>query len=380
MSTDDDVVLGPEVLLLAVRQRCVEVETAGVVHGVGLRPQVDPRGGEAVVAVHRLPGRRRVGRVARADGHAHHGRLDAHPVRGRAELRQGLLVGERLAVVLARRAAARRLPLLRGVGLLDLRALDQRAPVGSGVVDHLPGVGRVVDLQRHDLLALAARVGHLLRRPCRVARRGHVEPDRHVRDARLVALGHGVGRVELVAGGVVGDRADDPAVGARVVGLHAPVDLATEADDRQEVDVDEAAELRGRLGLVLALVGHAGGLVPGVEGLQDEPLAERVGLADVVGAVAVGGGGVGVLVHQRVVALADGQRELGDRLLTRVLLAVAVAVDEDGAVHVGEPADDHLVADVGHPAVLHLDVEAPQDVVLVVVPDGQLVGAVRRRS
>ena len=83
------------------------------------------------------------------------------------------------------------------------------------------------------------------------------------------------------------------------------------------------------VGLVLALVGDAGGLVPGVEGLEDQPLAQRVGLADVVGAVAVGGGGVRVLVHQRVVALADGQRELRDRLLARVPLAVAVGVDED---------------------------------------------------
>ena len=66
----------------------------------------------------------------------------------------------------------------------------------------------------------------------------------------------------------------------------------------------------------------------------------------------------------------------GDPLLTGVPLAVLVGVDEDVPVHVREPADEHLVAHVGHAAVGDLDVEAPQDVVLVVVPQGQLVGAV----
>ena len=160
------------------------------------------------------------------------------------------------------------------------------------------------------------------------------------------------------------------------VGLHAPVDRPAEADDGQEAQVHQRAQLGCRARVVVPPVGDPGGLVAGVERLEDEELAKGVDLPDVVVAGGVRDHGVEALVHRRVVPLANGQREVGHSRLARVLHPVAVGVDEDGALQVGEPADEDLHAHVGWLAAGDLDVEAGEDVTLGVVPEGELVAAV----
>jgi len=185
---------------------------------------------EPVVAVDRLPGRAGDTGVARAYGDAHHRRLDAHPVRNRAELGQRLLVGERGPLVVTCCAATRRLPGLGGVRGPDLGSPDQRATVWVGVGDHDGRISDARNAEGDHLLAESALDGD-------VGRSGHVTGHRvveahwHVRDARLVGLAGRLRGIKLVAGRVVADRADDAAVGAGRVGLDAPVDLGAEADD-----------------------------------------------------------------------------------------------------------------------------------------------------
>ena len=200
--------------------------------------------------------------------------------------------------------------------------------------------------------------------------------DRHVRNPGLVRLGHGVRRVEFVAGGVVGDGAGDASGLGAGERAHAPVDGARQPDDRQEVEVDGRAEHRGRGRLVVRLVGDAGRLVAGVERLEDQPLGHRVGLLDVVVAVVVGGHGVRPLIHQGVVAFLDRDGEPRHAGLAGVALAVSVGVEEHGAAHLVEPPDQDLVADVDLLAAAHGDVERVEDRLLWRVPEGQLIVAV----
>ena len=125
-------------------------------------------------------------------------------------------VDERVAVDVTGHAAGRPAPVLGDVGVEQL-ALR---------------VGAVGARARSCSLASQGASGR------RSAGDRRVELDRHVGDAGLPVLGGGVLRVELVAGRVVADRADDAAVprvdavsARRVVGVHAPVHAAAEADD-----------------------------------------------------------------------------------------------------------------------------------------------------
>ena len=208
--------------------------------------------------------------------------------------------------------------------------------------------------------------------------------DRDAGDAGLPVLDGRIAGVELVAGGVVADRADDAAVAGieaegrtgRVVGMHAPVELARQADDRQHADVDPSAQHRGRGGLVVGLVSHAGGVVAVAVGLFDEPLGHRVGALEAVVAVGVGGDQRRATIHQRVLSLAHRQGEVGHPGLAGVLDAVAVVVVEDVAVDLRPPAVDGQDAHVDDLAAGDADVDQVEDVVLRLVPPGEGVVAV----
>ncbi len=114
------------------------------------------------------------------------------------------------------------------------------------------------------------------------------EVDLDAGDARLVVLGHRLGRVDLVAGRAVADGADDAAVVTGGIGLDAPVEAAGEADDRQVADVHARAEHGRRRGLVVRLIRDAGRLPAVGVGLEHVELVERVGLVEVVVAGEVG--------------------------------------------------------------------------------------------
>ncbi len=270
-------------------------------------------------------------------------------------------VGERVAVDVARHAAGRPAPLLREVAV-------QQPAGGVG-----PVLGQLVAARR---VTGGGRVG--------AAGHQRVQVHRHVRDARLPVLGGGVPGVELVAGRVVADRADDAAVArvdavgsGRVVGVDAPVEPAAETDDVQHADVDAGALDGGRGRLVVSLVGDAGGVEGVVVGLHDRPLAERVGGLEPVVPGRVGGDGGRPAVHQRVVLLAHGQGEVGDARLGEVLDPVAVGVVEDVALVLGPPAVERQVAQLLGLAVADRHVDHVQVVVLRLVPPAQGVVAVR---
>ena len=190
---------------------------------------------------------------------------------------------------------------------------------------------------------------------------------------------------QLVAGGVVGDRTDDAAVArvdavgaGGVVGVHAPVHGAAEADDVEGADVDAGALDGGRGRLVVGLVGDPGRVEGVAVGLHDRPaeLAERVAALEAVVAVGVRRDGGLPAVHEGVVTLAHRQREVRDALLAGVLDPVAVGVVEDVAGVLRPPA--------GHRHRAHGDGLAARDghllegeqVVLRLVPPGQRVVAV----
>ena len=342
-----EVVVGDQGLVVVVVVGQVRVERQILARRrvvlVTRRVQVELRGAEAVVAVHGLAEVARGG-VARLHlDPAHRGLHTGRRILPRDPDR--LLPGQDVPVVQPGRAAGRLLPGFRRVGVRQL------GPTGGRAVRVADGIA------------------------VRVALHG-VEVHRDVRDTRLVGLGHRVARVEFVAGGVVGDGADDPAVLRAGVGLHAPVDPALEPDDRQDGHVHGGTEHRRRRRLVVGLVGDPGGLVPGVERLQHQELAQRVDLGDGVVPGGVGRDTGDALVHRGVVAFLHRHRELRHARLPRVALAVSVGVDEDRAFDGRVPADEPFLPDVDHAAVVDRDVEAVEDHFLRVVPQRQLVIAV----
>src|SRR5207342_480546 len=118
-------------------------------------------------------------------------------------------------------APGRLLPVLGDVGVEQLPPLVR--PVGGELVAvvgvaRCAGIGAAVD--------------------------GGVEVDGNSGHAWLPVLGGGVLRVQLVAGHVIADRADDAAVAGvdpvgagRVVGVDTPVERPAETDDVERADV-----------------------------------------------------------------------------------------------------------------------------------------------
>ena len=173
-----------------------------------------------------------------------------------------------------------------------------------------------------------------------------------------------------------------PFVAGRVVEVDAPVEGARQADDRQDADVDALAENRGRLRLVVGLVGDTGRVVEVGVGLEDQPLGERVGVHHLVVAVAVGADRGRAAVHQGVLALAEREAEARHAGLVGVALPVAIEVVEDVPGELREPtrqAEDAHVDD-GVRGVRDRHADQVEDVVLLVVPVGEGVACRRAPS
>ena len=331
--------------------------------GVDRRPEgivaVDRAVATDLQTVHRPLDAVRVGRVAVA-------------VVGRCRRRRkGLLASELVALHVEGNAAGRAGPALGGVVAERLAALPGVHGVGAEIAG-ATGAGRAAggdaDLQRRSAIGRRVVVddtGGLARAP---------ELHRDARHRRLVVLGERLAGVQLVTGRVVGDRPGDAAVRPLVVGLHAPVDVGREADDREEVDVD----LRGQHGVgdvVVGLVGVAGVAEAGVVRLEDQELPERVALREVEVALVVGHRRGRALVDERVAAGADRHEEVGYTALVGIADAVAVGVDEDRPLDVGEPAGQEHVGHLGGETVVDVVLQRGEDVALRLVPQGDAVVA-----
>ena len=348
--------LAPRLDLVVGVDRLDEEVAVGQRH---LATRVVEHRGEAVVAVD--------GALA-AELDAHDRSFDAVLVVGRVEvvvLRRERRQVQHVAVEVASDTAGRSGPGFgrrhvagpAGIGRGDRRAVIGERPAAPADAELGVGAVRLGDVGTAGLLGLPQL---------------HSDP----RDAGLpIVLGCFAG-VDLVAEAVVGDRTDDAAALAGSVRLHAPVEPARQAQDRQDVDVDLRG-VDGRLGrLVVGLVGDAGGLVPGVERLDDHELAERVHLAEVVPAVLVRDRLGGALILQRVGAAAHRDEEVRHALLAGVAAAVAVVVEEDGPGDLGEPARQGLGAHVAGLARLDGQLVQGEDAILGLVPHRDLVGAI----
>ena len=158
--------------------------------------------------------------------------------------------------------------------------------------------------------------------------------------------------------------------------MHTPIDRAAQADDRQDADIDALAEDRRGIGLVVGLVRDASRVVAVVIGLEHKPLVERIGALEEVVARLVGGGRGRAAVHERVPARSQRQAEVRDAGLAGILAPVPVGVVEDVALERRAPAGDRQDAHVDRLAAVHGHVGQLEDVVLGLVPVGQLVRAV----
>ncbi len=114
-----------------------------------------------------------------------------------------------------------------------------------------------------------------------------------------------------------------------------------------------------------------------VVGLQHQPLRHRIGVLHHVVTARIGGDQRGAPIHEGVLALAHGQRVVGEPLLARVHDAVPVLVVEDVAFEAGPPARQGQDPHVDHLANTHGDVDEVEDVVEPLVPPGERVVARR---
>ncbi len=217
---------------------------------------------------------------------------------------------------------------------------------------------------------------------CSAGHRG-VEVDGQIGNARLPVFHKSVARIQFVARGVITHRAHDAAVlrvntvgAGRVIEVNAPVQPAGQADDRQDADVDAGTKDGSWRRLVVRLVGDTGGVEEVVIRLHHQPLGHGVCIFHDIVAGSVGGNGRCATVHERVFALAHGQRVARDTGFTCILDAVAIEVVEDVAFVFGPPAGEGQDAHINRFAVADGDVDQIKDVVLRFVPPGERVVAV----
>ena len=203
-----------------------------------------------------------------------------------------------------------------------------------------------------------------------------IKINRQIRNAGLPVFNRGVGWIQFIAGGVIADRTHDAAVGAGSIGLHAPIEAASQTNHRVHVDIHTLTEYCCFLRLVISLIGDAGGLESIGIGFLHQPLGHWVGAFHPVITVGVCRHRGCAAIHDGVLALPHHDGEVGDARLAGIHLAIFVEIVEDMTFDGGPPAEQGNCTEIRCLAIANRDVLRLENIILRLIPQTENIIAI----